>query len=225
MRRALFLHHHLEDNPGLIGQAFVSRGYEIELALVDASSPMPTLDGIEVLVVLGSNHSVYDPDIVASWFARELDLMRDAVAKNIPILGICFGAQALCVLHGGVVSKAPEAEIGWYEVEPLNNSKIVPGPWFEFHFDRCELPSEAIVWATSPRAAQAFCVGNNVGVQFHPEIDDVQLQDWFSAGGDYPRQFPSQNELLEQTRRETPLAKERAMELVNVFLEHVAQYS
>jgi GMP synthase-like glutamine amidotransferase len=86
------------------------------------------------------------------------------------------------------------------------------------------LPPTAQLWASSQHAVQAFAVGRNLGVQFHPEIDDVQLRDWFDADDtELPRQFASREELLAQTTQETPAARQRALELVDVFLAHAAR--
>ena len=221
MSRALFLRHHSEDSPGLIGEAFEARGYEVTLSMMDSSSETPSLEGVDVLVILGSKSAVYDIDVHAAWFGREIDLIDEAQNKGIPVFGICFGAQALCQYFGGVVEASDEPEIGWFEVEERNGSGIASGPWFEFHFDRCTLPPDALLWASSPRAVQAFAIGRNVGVQFHPEVDDVQLKEWFASDEEYAREFGSDlNALLEQTARETPAARVRAAVLVDQFLLH-----
>jgi GMP synthase-like glutamine amidotransferase len=223
MGNVLFIRHHLEDNPGLIGEAFRTRGFSCDLVMMDESTPTPSLDGYDVLVILGSKESVYDHEVEAAWFGRELALMGDAAQRNVPILGICFGAQALCRFHGGRVELSDAPEVGWYEVEAHHDARIVSGPWFEFHYDRCVLPAQAQLWATSPGAVQAFCVGRNVGVQFHPEVDEQQLRDWFEADlVEHPREFASREELLAQTARETPAARGRALGLVDVFLAHIA---
>lgn len=223
--RALFLRHHYEDRPGLVGEAFEARGYEVELTMMDEQSPTPSLEGYDVLVVLGSKHAVYDQEVEASWFGREREVIAHADRIGVPILGICFGAQALCLHHGGVVERSPNPEVGWYEIEAHNESGLSTGPWFEFHFDHCTLPPLAQLWATSPRAIQAFAVGKNVAVQFHPEIDDQQLADWFASGDDNgARDFGvDPTELLEQTARETPGARVRTAQLVDLFLAHAGR--
>jgi GMP synthase-like glutamine amidotransferase len=224
MPSALFIRHHLEDNPGLIGEAFKARGYVCDLVMMDASTPTPQLDGYDVLIILGSTSSVNDTDALSAWFGRELELLEEAVRREVPIFGICFGAQALCRLFGGTVERSDAPEIGWYDVQSKDDAPIVDGPWFEFHFDRCVLPPTAQLWASSQHAVQAFAVGRNLGVQFHPEIDDVQLRDWFDADDtELPRQFASREELLAQTTQETPAARQRALELVDVFLAHAAR--
>jgi len=219
--RALVLRHHLEDHSGLIGEAFEARGYEIDLRMMNAANSTPSLDGYDVVVVLGSKSAVYDQEVEAAWFGRELALIGDAQDRGIPVLGICFGAQALCIFHGGIVEPSPNPEIGWYEIEAVGGSTIAVGPWFEFHFDHCTLPPEARLWATSPQAVQAFSVGKNVGVQFHPEVDHLQLLDWFAGGDEEARAFGVDVEgLIEETQRQTPDARIRARDLVDLFLEH-----
>jgi GMP synthase-like glutamine amidotransferase len=222
MTRALVLRHHLEDHSGLIGEAFESRGYEIDLRMMNEHSATPSLEGYDVFVILGSKSAVYDKEVEQAWFGREIELIAEAVRRDIPVFGICFGAQALCLFHGGIVERSNEPEIGWYEVDAHNDSGIATGPWFEFHFDHCLLPEDAQLWATSPRAVQAFCVGRNVGVQFHPEIDHLQLKDWFASGIEEARDFGVDvDALIEQTKLETPAARERALDLVDLFLTHI----
>lgn len=226
MARALVLRHHLEDHTGLIGEVLETRGFEVDLRMMNAESPTPALDGYDLMVILGSKSAVYDKEVGASWFGRELDLIADAEQRNLPIFGICFGAQALCLYHGGTVEPSEYPEIGWFEVEAVNNSTIASGPWFEFHFDRCILPESAELLATSPRAVQAFRVGRHLGVQFHPEIDHLQLRDWLAGGDDEAREFGIDvDELIDRTARETPAARERARVLLDVFFTYCVDKS
>lgn len=222
MARALVLRHHLEDSPGLVGEAFAARGYDLELVMMNVTSATPSLNGYDVMVILGSKCAVYDHQVEAAWFGRELVLIGHAVRRGLPIFGVCFGAQALCRFYGGDVTRAADGEIGWFEVDVVSGVELPRGPWFEFHFDHCTLPDSAELWATSPRAVQAFAVGQNVGVQFHPEIDETQLKAWLAADEDETRQLGlDQEALLEQTARETPAARERAQVLVDLFLSRV----
>jgi GMP synthase-like glutamine amidotransferase len=216
MPNVLFIQHEEEDRPGLVGESFAKLGYNVYLEALNVGLPTPSVDGMDALVILGSKNSVYDPEVKAAWFDRELGLIGDAVAKDIPVLGICFGAQALCTFHGGTVSKAPEAEIGWYQIEPVAGSGISTGPWFEFHYDSCTTPENAEILASSERAVQAFAVGKNLAVQFHPEIDGQLLNEWFELSRD-PGIYST--EMLEMAVEETPQARRRVSALVDIFLE------
>jgi GMP synthase-like glutamine amidotransferase len=219
MARALVLRHHLEDSAGLVGEAFEARGFDLDVVLMEASTPSPSLEGYDAMIILGSKCAVYDHEVEAAWFNRELDLIGEAKQRSLPILGICFGAQALCRYYGGSVTRAPDGEVGWFEIDVLADVDLPRGPWFEFHFDHCALPEGAELWATSPRAVQAFSIGANVGVQFHPEVDDAQLKEWLAADEDDTRELGLDvEELLAETARETPAARLRARELVDLFL-------
>lgn len=218
--RVLVLRHHLEDNPGLIGAALIARGATLDVVLVEPGRALPALDPYNLLVLLGSKAAVYDPAVQASWFNDELALIAQADQRGLPIFGICFGAQALCVFGGGAVAPAAEAEIGWTAVESCYDG-LASGEWFSFHYDACTLPDHATVWAHSPRAVQAFALGRHVGVQFHPEIDAAQLHDWLEADPSDVRYFgQSAAALLASTKDREPDLRVRADALVQAVLKH-----
>jgi GMP synthase-like glutamine amidotransferase len=220
MPRVLVVRHHLEDTPGLVGEAFVARGYEVDLVMLNAEHETPSLDGYEILTILGSKHAVYDPVVEEAWFGRELQLIAEADRRGIPILGICFGGQALCRYFGGTVAKAPSSEIGWTEISVKPGIDLSSGPWFEYHFDHCELPAGAEIWAETAAAVQIFAIGRNIGTQFHPEINEAQIKEWMTgAGAEETRDLGVNPEgLIEQTRNEEPRARERTQQLVDLFL-------
>lgn len=171
--------HHDTDHPGLIGEAFMIRGFELQVELIDTENGPTSLEGVDILLVLGSSASVYDPAAQEAWLANEMAALGQAIEQGIPVFGICFGSQMLCEHFGGRVERAPKGEVGWFEVVPTTDTEISTGPWFEYHFDHCVLPDSATIVAANPRAVQAFTIGRNVGVQFHPEVDASQLSDWF----------------------------------------------
>ena len=187
--------------------------------MIDESNGAPSLEGYNVLVILGSKCAVYELELESDWFRQELMLIAEADARRLPILGICFGAQALCRHFGGVVRRAESEEIGWFEIDVVEGVELSAGPWLEFHFDECLLPDIAEVWATSQNAVQAFAIGRHVGVQFHPEVDDAQLKEWLGADDEDVRDFGIDlDSLIERTAKETPAARVRAQDLVDVFL-------
>jgi len=171
--------HHDTDHPGLIGDAFVTRGYELQVELIDLKNGPSSLEGVDILLILGSSSSVYDHSAQQAWLANEMTVLGEAIEQAIPVFGVCFGSQMLCQHFGGRVERAREGEVGWFEIEPIDGTGISSGPWFQYHFDHCVLPASATVVAANPRAVQAFTLGRNVGVQFHPEVDASQLTDWF----------------------------------------------
>jgi GMP synthase-like glutamine amidotransferase len=211
--RVLVIRHHDIDSAGFIAEAFEARGAELDVRLFPDDGPLPAFDGVDHIVVLGAVSSVNDPD---PWIAAELAWLREADQAGVPVLGICFGAQALCAALGGQVEAMGLREIGWKVVDSSDHDLVLPGPWLEFHHDRCLPPPAAPVLARNDMGVQAFRIGRHLAVQFHPEVDGSQLKRWLDAHTDNdanslgidPDQF------LADTIREEPAARERADLLV-----------
>jgi GMP synthase-like glutamine amidotransferase len=219
MKRVVVIRHHEVDSAGFIGAAFEGRGAELAVHLFPDDGPLPALapDHVDHVVVLGAVSSVNDPD---AWIAEELGWLGGVVRAGLPVLGICFGAQALCVAAGGRVQAMERQEIGWKMVDPVDHELIPPGPWLEFHGDRCLPPPAAAVLARNETGVQAFSLGRHLAVQFHPEVDGPQLKLWLDAGGDREaeRAGLDPGQLLVDTVREEPAAGERADRLVAAAL-------
>jgi GMP synthase-like glutamine amidotransferase len=161
--------------------------------------------------------SVNDPD---PWIAEELAWLRAVDQAGVPMLGICFGAQALCAALGGRVEAMSRKEIGWTLVESADHELIPAGPWLEFHGDRCLPPAAAAVLARNGTGVQAFRLGRHLAFQFHPEVDGPQLKRWLDAGGsiDAEQLGLDPDQFLADTIREEPAARERAFGLVDAAL-------
>ena len=122
--------------------------------------------------------------MIGKWLLPEITKLKAAHNAGIPIFGICFGGQLMARALGGSVAKAPKAELGWYEIESDDKTLISTGPWFEYHWDRWQLPKGATEIARSEIASQAFVMGRTLGVQFHPEIDPDVLEEWLGMEGE-----------------------------------------
>jgi GMP synthase-like glutamine amidotransferase len=180
--RVVVIGHHEEDSAGYIGDAFRARGAELSTHLFPKDGPLPGFDSVDHVIVLGAIWSVYDDSPDRAWIANELAWLRDAEEAGVPVLGICFGAQALAAAFGGGVEAAPPKEVGWTLVDSFDPALIPHGPWLEFHGDRCLPPPEARVLARNDVGVQAFVVGRHLAVQFHPEPDGELLAQWLDGG-------------------------------------------
>ncbi|MFP5469079.1 MAG: glutamine-hydrolyzing GMP synthase [Alphaproteobacteria bacterium] len=101
---------------------------------------------------------------------------------GVPVLGICYGQQAMCAQLGGIVEAGTEREFGRAELEIKDASDLFDGVWqmgtrqqvWMSHGDRVvALPSgfRAVgVSANAPFAAIADEARHFYGVQFHPEV-------------------------------------------------------
>jgi GMP synthase-like glutamine amidotransferase len=208
--------HHAEDSPGLIGEAFGARGGRLTTHLFPDGGPLPPPAGADHIIVLGAIPSVYDDGPNRGWIAEELAWLRRVDEAGVPVLGICFGAQALCAAFGGEVEAAPRKEIGWTMVDSYDPELIPPGPWLQFHGDRCLPPPQAKILARNEIGVQAFTIGRHLAVQFHPEVDGAQLKQWLDAGARAEAERAGQNpeRFLAETVAQEPAAAARADTLV-----------
>lgn len=235
-RRALLVRHDEFSLGGYVAERLVERGWELSELLV---VPPGRFDdpGVEVdfgnpadhdlLVPLGAPWSVYDRERIGSWVGPELDWLRAAVAADVPVLGICFGAQALAQALGGTVERAERPEIGWTQVDSDVPELISPGPWAQWHYDRFTVPRGATELARNEVGPQAFVSGRRLGVQFHPEVGTDQLAAWLAHGGEAGARAVGVDpaELLATSDRNAPTARANAHRLVDGYLDTIANLS
>jgi len=221
--RVIALRHHREDDPGLVGEEFARRGAVIDVHNVLRDGPIPDVATYDFAMVLGSKWSVYDRDSVGQWIDSELAFLRRADELGIAVLGICFGSQALCVAHGGVVESSGSYEIGWYQIESTNPG-IASDKWFQFHGDRCLPSAQMEILATNELCVQAFSIRRNLGVQFHPEVERGQLERWLPNGGEVEmRNFGlNVDAVLAETSERYDQAVANVATLVDFFIEDIA---
>ncbi|MGO8877161.1 MAG: type 1 glutamine amidotransferase [Acidimicrobiales bacterium] len=225
--RVFVIRHHEEDGAGFIGDAFEDRGAALTTHVFPDEGPLPSVEDFDAIVVLGAKWSVYDEATVGAWIGDEFEWLRGADGCGVPILGICLGAQVLAAAFGGGVEPAPEPEIGWKTIASVGPPVIGPGPWLQFHFDRCVLPDDAVLLADNDIGPQAFSLGRNLAVQFHPEVDGAQLARWFGYG---EREIAmaagtDPDALLAETIAQEGGARKRAADVVRVFLERAVVHA
>jgi GMP synthase-like glutamine amidotransferase len=186
--RVLIVEHDPLSTPERVGAHLEKRGGILEHFVVveDVADPEVTVefpeDRYDLVVAMGAPWSVYDPRL-RGWVGPELEMIRDRTNAGAPVLGICFGAQAMSSALGGTVAMSSRPEYGWGSIEPLID-EIATGPWFQFHHDEFTLPSGAIELARNQSGLQAFTISRNLAVQFHPEMDGDLIESWCRAGGD-----------------------------------------
>jgi GMP synthase (glutamine-hydrolysing) len=160
--------------------------------------------GPDGLVALGGPMAVYDHSTVEG-VDDSLRLLRTSVHEDIPILGICLGAQLLAFTLGGQVwsgqTLGRRKEIGWFRVSLSERGKVDPifhgfdasQPVFHWHGDTFELPESAwLLASTGSYPQQAFRWGRWIyGLQFHIEVTPALVHEWTevyaaeAAGLDY----------------------------------------
>jgi GMP synthase-like glutamine amidotransferase len=222
--------------PGFVGERFTERGYDLVLHQVvsedDFQSPnvetlFPKPTDFDVIISMGAPWSVYDHETIGSWVLPELAMLRAAHVDHVPVFGICFGGQLLAAAHGGSVSRSAAPELGWVEIKSDDESVVPAGEWFQWHYDRWELPEAATELARNSSSSQAFILGQNLAVQFHPEMSSAILASWIATGGvkDITKLGMNVEELVRQTAERDASNRERAHKLVDLFLDGVAAQS
>ena len=189
--RVLCLTYEHDGPAGLFADVVRERGDELLEWNVSQGPPPEAPKGFDALVVFGGSMHV-DQEDRHPWLTGQHDLMREAVDRGQPLMGVCLGGQLLARVAGAHVGPASRPEIGWFEIEltPEGASDPVVGALpesfeaFEWHSYTFDVPPGGVLLAESPACAQAFRVGDAAwGVQFHPEVTLEMLEAW-RAGAD-----------------------------------------
>ena len=163
---------------------------------LDTDDPRPQLHGIDGVVVFGSTFNVEHAD-EQPFIKETADLIREAIDRRIPYLGVCFGGQLLAWALDAQVGEGPIREIGFEPIRPTADavhdplfSHLVDGDMaFQWHRDAFALPKGATLLVAGDQVPhQAFRVGELAwGTQFHCEVNRSELEFWleaFAAEGD-----------------------------------------
>ena len=184
MKVATCLQHVPFEGPGMFRQALETRGYIVKRILVP-SEGLPEDLG-DFLLIMGGPMSVNDSD---SWIAEELQFVKTAMNKGIPVLGICFGSQIMAKALGGSVVPGPTFEIGMIEMKVTDEGKNDPVfsqlpsmfQFFQWHGEGIILPPDLqSLVASTDFPVQAFRVKDRCyGLLFHPEMEEEGMQALF----------------------------------------------
>lgn len=159
-------------------------------------------------------------------------LMRDAVRRGVPTLGICLGAQILARAFGAGVYRAPVRELGFTPIDPSPSARndpllgwLQPGDrFFQWHEDTFGLPAGATLLATGRFVrTQAFRIGSGWGIQFHPEVDAEEIDRWLreAAGSLEAIWGRSASQVLAEVQAHLPDQSRRARSLFQAFARQV----
>jgi len=221
--RALVIGNVDDLDPGFVGQRLRQRGYVFSEGSRERPEEWPGLDGVELVLTLGSEWNVHRPER-AALVAAEAALVREVVRRDIPLLAICFGAQVLSHALGGTVGPTPTPEIGWYDVA-VDGVPVADGPWVEWHVDVFTPPEGFTVVATTAVGPQLITGGRCLGTQFHPEATETIVGRWVAEGGgaDLRARGGDPDELLAATRANVVRSRPAAAALVDWFVDDIAR--
>lgn len=189
MKPVAIFRHSPTEGPGHLA-AFLDRaGMPWRLIKVDAGeAPPASADQFAGLAFMGGPMSVNDE---LAWIPGVLDLIRHAVARDVPVLGHCLGGQLISKALGGTVSRTPVKEIGWGQVQvaPGAVAQAWFGPecdafvTFHWHGETFSVPQGATPVLSSPWCQnQGFVLGPHLGLQCHIEMTAELVRSWCETG-------------------------------------------
>lgn len=193
MKPILALQHVAHEALGLIEESLQAAGLEVRLVDIRRGE-LESFDPADWsgLVVMGGPMNVDETDEYP-FLAEEIRWLQAAVAAQLPVLGVCLGAQLLAKSLGAKVypnriDGKKTKEIGWYDVQftpdglsdPLFAGLDPTSRTFQWHGDTFDLPAGAALLATAPTCRhQAFRYGPSAyGLQFHWEATRELLAIW-----------------------------------------------
>ena len=189
MKPIAVFRHYVTEGPGYFATYLDRHRLPWTLVRVDEGQPVPqSTDPFSGLVFMGGPMSVNDD---LPWLSAALALIREAVAKDVPVLGHCLGGQLLSKALGGRVTRNAVKEIGWGEVRI--EDPVAAREWFgatssafltfHWHGETFTVPQGATRLLSSPWCEnQAFVLGRHLGLQCHIEMTEELLRTWCRTG-------------------------------------------
>ena len=187
-RRVLIVQQAAHEGPGIFGPLLKESNFAADFCHPYQGEPVPdSVDGYGALIVLGGPMGL-DEQERYPFLGQEVSLIQKTIAGEVPVLGICLGAQLIARAAGATLSRGQEKEIGWYPLrltdagrdDPLLAGMEDEFTVFQWHGDTFDIPDGADNLATSPLFPhQAIRVGKHVyGLQFHLEITEEMVGEW-----------------------------------------------
>jgi len=176
------------EGPGYFAAYLERASIPWKLVALDAGEAVPRDPrGFSGIGIMGGPMSANDD---LPWIPPLLEFLRDAVRRDVPVIGHCLGGQLMSRAFGGEVRVNPVREIGWGEVRVADNG--VARDWlgdlqsfqtFQWHGDTFSIPPGATrVLEGEHCANQAFAIGRHLGMQCHVEMTPELVRTWLSTG-------------------------------------------
>jgi GMP synthase-like glutamine amidotransferase len=190
MKPIAIFRHSLIEGPGYFAEFLDECGIPWQLIRIDAGDAVPNdVSKFSGLAFMGGPMSVNDD---LPWIVPVLELIRNAVERDIPVLGHCLGGQLISKALGGVVTRNPVKEIGWGNATVSDNDTA--RAWFgdmqsfeafHWHGETFSLPQGAVHLLSSVHCEnQAYAIGKHLALQCHVEMTEQMIRDWCEVGVD-----------------------------------------
>ena len=186
----LFVQHIKNEGPGIFKEVLDEEGKSCHILKTFSDERFSLPLDCRGVIILGGPMNV-DEESKYPFLKKEKELIENWLNKDIPLLGICLGAQLIAQVAGGKVLKADEKEIGWYPIrltEEGEQDSLLKGlpklfEVFQLHEDTFEIPPKGERLVTSDGCLnQGFRTGKRgYGLQFHLEANSEMIYDWLHS--------------------------------------------
>ncbi|MGE0558300.1 MAG: type 1 glutamine amidotransferase [Burkholderiales bacterium] len=185
MKPVAIFRHTRTEGPAYFATYLERRNLAYRVIKIDEGEPVPAdAAGHAGLCFMGGPMSVNDD---LPWIAQVCDLIRDAVARGVPVIGHCLGGQLMAKALGAPVTRNPVKEIGWGPVQVFDLPEA--RQWlggdlreflsFHWHGETFAIPGGATrIMASAACANQAFVLGKHFAMQCHVEMTEDLIRTW-----------------------------------------------
>ncbi len=210
---------------GVFDKVVEAAGHKLERWVVPLGGFAQPASSYDALMVFGGSMHP-DQDEQFGWLAREAEFLAEALVEEVPVLGVCLGAQLLARAAGAWVGPAREPEVGWLDVELTAEGRDDPvlgvlpprTEAFQWHHYTFEIPVGGTELAKSNVCPQAFRVGKRAwGIQFHAEVTLEMVRTWTAEDPDDLPVAPE--EFLAATRARIASWNEHGRAVCGAFLQ------
>ncbi|HPP77843.1 type 1 glutamine amidotransferase [Methanospirillum sp.] len=189
-KKVFALLHAPYEEPCSIAQWFYDRSIPVFNIHLWNGDSLPDPGEVSFLIIMGGPMNIYQHDVYP-WLIEEKKFIGSIIKRNVPVLGICLGAQLLSDVLGGKVTRLPTPEYGWISISRRHEifqdhpfSSIIPQECmvFSWHQDTFSIPDQAIpIYSSASCQNQGFIYNHFiVGLQFHPELDEQDIRSFLS---------------------------------------------
>ena len=170
------------------------------------------LDEVAALVFMGGHYSVNEHH---SWVNEEIKLITRAIKNDMPLMGVCFGAQLISKALGAEVSREKHMETGWHKIKTdisaLTNDTFEA---FEWHEDTFSIPDGAIpIFSGRNFENQGYLYGKVLCMQFHLEMTEDMIYEWLRR---YNSCMPEPSQYVQSSEQMPECLNERLVDLHRV---------
>lgn len=221
----------ISEGPGTIEEFLRMKKKPFRIVELGEGEKAPSLDRFQTLIVLGGPMGVYEMEKYPH-LSSASRIIREAINRDMNILGICLGAQMIAHCLGAEVYPGATQEIGWSHIELTGDGlkdplmrKLAVHPmvkdfWrrfkvFQLHGDTFDLPMNTAHIARSDLYAhQAFRFAKSVyGLQFHIEVTKGMLSEWV-------KEISGKEHILEETEKIFDEYEGRAIQFYRAFFQN-----